>query len=67
MRRFPLLLLPLALAALAAPAAGQRPEDYDYENLAFSGLGVWLFGVAPAKAEVTPALHVRADLGLLGP
>jgi hypothetical protein len=67
MRRFPLLVLPLALAMLAAPAAGQRPEDYDYENLAFSGLGVWLFGVVPARSEATPALHVRADLGLLGP
>ncbi|HYJ79061.1 MAG TPA: hypothetical protein VEW03_05645 [Longimicrobiaceae bacterium] len=63
------LILPLLIALLAVPAAaaGQRPEDYDYENLAFRGIGVWFFGVLPARSESTLGLHMRADLGELGP
>ena len=57
----------LALLALPAAAAGQRPEDYDYENLAFRGLSVWAFGVLPARSETALGLHLRADLGELGP
>ena len=61
----PLVLLAAALSAV--PASAQRPEDYDYENLAFRGLGLWAFGVVPARSEATLGLHLRADLGELGP
>lgn len=66
-RRF----LPLALFALAAllprDAGAQRPEDYDYENLAFRGLGAFVYAVIPARAEAAPGLQIRADLGEIGP
>jgi len=61
----PLLIASAVLAA--APASAQRPEDYDYENLAFRGIGVWAFGVVPARSDATLGLHLRADLGELGP
>jgi hypothetical protein len=69
MPRIPFALLSLVLFALgaASPAAAQRPEDYDYENLAFRGLGVWVFGVLPARSETALAVQARADFGELGP
>jgi hypothetical protein len=57
----------LLLLALAAPLQAQRPEDYDYENLAFSGIGAHLYGVLPARSEPTLGVQLRADLGTLGP
>jgi opacity protein-like surface antigen len=66
MRR--LFILPALLAAFAAsPARAQDWEQYDYTNLAFSGGGVFLYGILPAHDEPALALQVRADLGLLGP
>lgn len=67
MRRLVPLLLILPLLTPAGRAEAQRPEDYDYENLAFSGIGAFLFGVAPARSEPALALHLRTDLGELGP
>jgi len=64
---FAALSLTIFALGAASPAAAQRPEDYDYENLAFRGLGVWVFGVLPARSETALALQVRADLGELGP
>lgn len=63
----PLLPALLALLALAAPGRAQGLEDYDYENLAFSGVGVELGRIWPSSVEPALALGVRADLGLLGP
>lgn len=66
MRTATLLLL---LAALAAPGAApaQSLEDYDYENLAFRGVGLELGGIWPLGVERTLLLAARADLGYLGP
>ncbi len=55
-----LLLVPGAIAA-------QTWEDYDYENLAFRGLGVEIGSVWPHRVENTFSIGLRADLGLLGP
>ncbi len=66
MRR--LFILPALLAAFAAePARAQDWEQYDYTNLAFSGVGLFLYGILPAHNEPALALQARADLGLLGP
>ncbi|HEX7243204.1 MAG TPA: hypothetical protein VF263_23165, partial [Longimicrobiaceae bacterium] len=40
---------------------------YDYENLAFRGVGLELGQIWPMKVEGTLSLAARADLGLLGP
>lgn len=62
-----LALLVLCGVVTAAPAAAQTLEDYDYENLAFRGVGIDLGAVFPVRAERALGLGVRADLGLLGP
>ncbi|HEU0012188.1 MAG TPA: hypothetical protein VFQ45_00820 [Longimicrobium sp.] len=59
------LLVPALL--LARPAPAQDAADYHYENLVFTGLGVHLGSVFPARSEPALSLNVRADLGLLGP
>lgn len=64
MRRF---LLTLGFLAAAAPAAAQTLADYDYENLAFRGLGVDLGYMWANKVENTQLYSVRLDLGYLGP
>ncbi len=61
----PLLIASAVLAAV--PASAQRPEDYDYENLGFRGIGLWAFGVVPARSDAALGLQLRADLGELGP
>lgn len=72
MRR--LLFLASALATLlvgalaaAPPAAAQTLADYDYENLAFRGVGVDAGYIWPSKVEETEVYGVRLDLGYLGP
>jgi hypothetical protein len=67
MPRLTLPLLAGALLVLPAAAAAQDLADYDYENLSFNGLGVHVSQVFPSRIQSTPALTVRADLGLLGP
>jgi opacity protein-like surface antigen len=71
MRRL-LLILGLALAApamtgTAAPAAAQTLADYDYENLAFRGVGVDFGHIWADKVQNTAMYSVRIDLGYLGP
>jgi hypothetical protein len=57
----------LVLLAVAAPARGQQLEDFDYENLAFRGLGFELGYLWANKVEATPTYGIRMDLGYLGP
>jgi opacity protein-like surface antigen len=57
----------LAALLLVAPAAAQTLEDYDYENLAFSGVEAHLGYVFPSRSDPALMLALRADLGLLGP
>ncbi|HUH12654.1 MAG TPA: hypothetical protein VMK65_06070 [Longimicrobiales bacterium] len=61
-----------ALAALSTLAAAgglgaQELADYDYENLAFRGIGVDVGRIWPNKVEATQAWGLRFDLGYLGP
>jgi hypothetical protein len=65
-RRLARLLVPALLAAPASLGA-QGLEDYDYENLAFTGAGAHLGWVFPARTDPALALNLRIDLGLLGP
>lgn len=67
MRRPTVLLLLLAALCAPALAGAQSLEDYDYENLAFRGLGLDFGAVWPARVQRTWAIGVRADLGYLGP
>lgn len=57
------------VAALSAPGAlaGQGLADFDYENLAFRGLGLELGYIWPTRVVSTPTVGVRMDLGYLGP
>ncbi|HET7274169.1 MAG TPA: hypothetical protein VFI91_03280 [Longimicrobiaceae bacterium] len=59
-------LLSLALALPGAVSA-QTLADYDYENLAFRGIGVDFGAVWPAQVEPTLSFGVRADMGYVGP
>jgi hypothetical protein len=55
----------LCLWPTAVPA--QTLADYDYENLAFRGIGVDFGRIWPNKVEPTSIWSVRLDLGYLGP
>jgi len=57
----------LLATALAAPAAGQALEDYDYDNLAFRGVGFDWGWITPTRVDATPMYGLRIDLGFLGP
>lgn len=59
----------LFLSALlaAAPAGAQSLADYDYENLAFRGVGVDVGYLWADKILDTQTFGVRLDLGYLGP
>lgn len=65
MKHFLAVLLLLSVCAPRLEA--QTLEDYDYENLAFQGLGLDIGGVFPNRAESAVMFGVRADLGFLGP
>lgn len=71
MRRPGTLRLVLAAAALSASAPGapaaQTLADYDYENLAFRGLGPEVAWVVPNELETTVSYGINADLGFVGP
>lgn len=58
-------VLMLAIGATAARA--QSLEDFDYENLAFRGIGLEIGYIWPNKVESTPTAGLRMDLGYLGP
>ncbi|NJD10809.1 MAG: porin family protein [Gemmatimonadetes bacterium] len=55
-----LLLIPGALQA-------QDLADYDYENLAFRGVGLDYGYIWPTRVRATPLFSMRFDLGYLGP
>src|SRR5688572_24540262 len=59
----------LALAAVlpAAPVRAQDLADFDYENLAFRGIGFEFGYLWPDKVAPTPSYGLRMDLGYLGP
>lgn len=65
--RIPAILLLLTALAAPGPAPAQSLEDYDYENLAFRGVGLELGGIWPLGVERELLLGARADLGYLGP
>lgn len=64
-----LRLVALGLLGLVAPATldAQILADYDYEDLAFRGVGVDWGYVWPNKVESTPTYGLRFDFGYLGP
>ncbi len=57
------------MAALAGPRAveAQRLAEYDYENLAFRGVGVGVGYILPDRVDATPVFGARIDLGYAGP
>lgn len=60
------LLIATTLAA-AAPVSAQTLADYDYENLAFRGVGIDVGYIWTDKVRDTESYGVRLDLGYLGP
>ncbi len=56
----------LTLAA-AAPLRAQDLADFDYENLAFRGVGLEWGYIWPDNVVPAPSYGVRMDLGYLGP
>ena len=62
------VILVSVLALVGAPPGGaQELADFDYENLAFRGVGLEWGYLWPDKVEPTPSYGVRVDLGYLGP
>lgn len=62
----------LALAACGAALApsslsGQGLAEFDYENLAFRGIGFESGYIIPTRVDGTSSFGVRFDLGYLGP
>lgn len=57
----------LALGLGADALAAQELADFDYENLAFRGMGLEVGWLAPNRVEATPSYGIRLDLGYLGP
>lgn len=64
-KRTALSLLLCITAAL--PAAAQNLSEYDYENLAFRGIGMDVARIWPNKVASTLNYGFRFDLGFLGP
>ncbi|HUG41976.1 MAG TPA: hypothetical protein VMM12_16025 [Longimicrobiales bacterium] len=60
-------LLAASLLAAATPGAAQSLADYDYENLAFRGVGLDAGYLWANKIRDTHQYGVRLDLGYLGP
>ncbi|HEX6308871.1 MAG TPA: hypothetical protein VFZ69_11825 [Longimicrobiales bacterium] len=56
-----------AAVLLCADAHAQDLADYDYENLAFRGIGIDYGYIRPSKVEATALYSLRLDLGFLGP
>lgn len=52
---------------VCAEANAQTLADYDYENLAFRGVGFDYGYIWPTKVNATPTYSIRLDLGFLGP
>lgn len=67
MRSLARLLTACALLLCALDAQGQELADYDYENLAFRGIGFDYGYIWPTRVEPAAMYSVRLDLGFLGP
>jgi hypothetical protein len=67
MRVYARLMLACASVLFPAPTHAQDLADYDYENLAFRGIGFDWGYIWPTKVEPTSVFTVRLDLGYLGP
>jgi hypothetical protein len=61
------LAVALTFGAGFSNASAQELADFDYENLAFRGLGVEAGLIFPTRVEATYSLGARMDLGYLGP
>jgi len=57
----------LLLLLLPGAAYTQDLADYDYENLAFRGVGMDYGYIWPNRVSATPLFSIRLDLGYLGP
>lgn len=62
-----LILAIFALFAATTAATAQNLADYDYENLAFRGIGLDYGYIWPNRVESTSSYTLRLDLGFLGP
>ena len=60
-------IAPAAALALFGSVSGQDLADYDYENLSLRGIGVEAGVIFPNRLESAVSLHLRFDLGDLGP
>jgi opacity protein-like surface antigen len=65
--RYHKLLLTMLLLCAPASAGAQTLADYDYDNLAFRGIGADYGFIWPSKVTATPTYTIRLDLGFLGP
>jgi hypothetical protein len=65
--RFLKLIITMVLVGAPASAGAQTLADYDYENLAFRGIGFDYGFIWPSKVAATPTYTIRLDLGFLGP
>jgi opacity protein-like surface antigen len=65
--RYQKLLLTMLLLCAPASAGAQTLADYDYDNLAFRGIGADYGFIWPSKVTATPTYTIRLDLGFLGP
>ena len=65
--RYHKILITLLLICAPASAGAQTLADYDYENLAFRGIGLDYGFIWPSKVKATPTYTIRLDLGFLGP
>ena len=61
------ILVSVFAVVCAPPGGAQELADFDYENLAFRGVGLEWGYLWPDKVEPTPSYGVRVDLGYLGP
>src|SRR5688572_10436648 len=62
------LIAMLMFCAPAVSTAGaQTIADYDYDNLAFRGIGFDYGYIWPSKVTAAPTYTIRLDLGFLGP
>jgi len=65
-RRAPALVAPLLLAPTAAHAQGLL-EQFSYEGLRLTGIGIEVGGVASDRLTTGPSVGVRIDYGLIAP
>lgn len=57
----------LGLALAPGGLRGQELADYDYENLAFRGIGLDVGRIWPSNLDPATTVRIRIDLGYLGP